>query len=209
MSAIQVRWLADHLSQGKISREEFASLYNRVMAEREQAAGIDAITARRRVQRLHPVTRRILAQIRVFKRMARVARYLLVIGVAGALYAAWSNDLQFNDDLLKGQIVTSLLSLSPAWVPSLAPDIRQATEQLAGWANWNVQSVNEFNRRWRALPTQKIKTYQGTAWYRGFELALALQIAEQRALAKTGGGQAVLKAQVLDRLRHTLERPLS
>ena len=205
MSATQVRWLTDHLSQGKITREEFASLYHRIIASQQDTGDVapQTQTGKRRVKRLHPVTRRILAQIRVFKMVARGAKYFLVLGLIAGLYITWDTYQQDNAGVFNADAIKS--SLSRSLEKPLPADMRLAAHQLADQSNWYTAHIQQFNDRWAALNPEKQKQYQQEEWYRSFSLALALQTAEQRALAKSGNRDAIYRSQALVTLSQTLE----
>ncbi|MGD8570456.1 MAG: hypothetical protein PVJ39_20380 [Gammaproteobacteria bacterium] len=207
MSALQVRWLTEHLSQGKITREEFASLYT-LVASTTQNLDQGTNQQRRTVPRLHPVTRRILVQIRMFKAVARAARNLLLIGVMCACYLAWEayhqeSGQNFNISAITGYFTGALFT--GATLQPLPSGIKPAAEYLSDRNNWQGPHIKEFDQRWQTLTQDKQNQYRETEWFRAFSLALALQIADQRALAKSGNVDAARRQQILKNLAQSIK----
>ncbi|MGD8571779.1 MAG: hypothetical protein PVG89_17315 [Gammaproteobacteria bacterium] len=207
MSALQVRWLTEHLSQGKITREEFASLYARVTTANRAANEEQDGAQHKKVLRLHPMTRRILIQIRAFKTVARGAKILLFIGLVIASYYAWQ--IYQSDDMTMAQFGKSTINalLSGTIAKPLPEDFQAAARFLSGQNNWALMHVNEFTARWAALDVTTQEQYKKSEWFRSFSLALALQIADQHALAKNGDVGALRRHEELVKLANMIELP--
>lgn len=203
MSALQLRWLTEHLSQGKITREEFASLYSLVASPAQDADQLGN-QKRRAVPRLHPVTRRILVQIRMFKAVAKGARNLLLIGVMCACYVAW--DVYHQDRGGQPFDISMLASyVTGTTVQPLPPGIKPAAQFLSDRNDWQGANIREFDQRWQTLSQDKQNKYRQTEWFRAFSLALALQIADQRALAKNGNVDAARRQRALKNLAQSIQ----
>jgi hypothetical protein len=207
MSALQVRWLTEHLSQGKITREEFASLYTLVAAT-TQNTDHGTNQQRRTVPRLHPVTRRILVQIRMFKAVARWARNLLFIGLMSACYVVWDayhhdSGQHFDISAITGYFTGAMFAGTNG--QPLPSGIKPAAEYLSDRNDWQAPHIREFDQRWQTLSQDKQNNYRQTEWFRAFSLALALQIADQRALAKSGNVDAARRQQALKNLAQSIQ----
>jgi len=192
MSALQVRWLNSHFAQGKISREEFASLFHLIAHSEAQAQhSIETVKAKG-VPRLHPMTRRILIQVRIFKTLAKLINYLLVVALISFIYLVAEN-YQVTGSLpelsMKG--FEKVLTQTPR--KPLPSDIIQAAETLSGQSSWYEEHVNQFSSQWLALEENQRQQYLDTRWFKAFVLALSLHIVEQRTLAKQGDSEAMHK----------------
>ena len=204
MSALQVRWLNNHFAQGKISQEEFASLYTLIASSEAEAQQFIGNAKSSGVPRLHPMTRRTLAQLRGFKIMARTVNYLLVIALISFIYLVTEN-YQVTGTLPAFSIegLEKVLTQTPR--KPLPQDVRLAAEVLFEQSAWYEEHVIQFAGRWQALDQAQQREYQQTHWFKSFLLALSLQIVEQRGLAKQGNKQAMQQALLLVNLSRQLQ----
>ncbi|MCI0506293.1 MAG: hypothetical protein L0Z73_09320 [Gammaproteobacteria bacterium] len=203
MSALQIRWINYHFAHGHISREEFTSLRKRI-AQSEQAQNTDT-ESQRKVFRLHPQTRRVLAQIRTFKSAARLAAYFLFVGTVCAVYIVadhYKNTGTLND--VKLDVFERYFTHAAPEQP-LPSDIKSAAEYLVLNSNWKEQHIHQFMSQWRSLDKTLRKEYQGQSWFRSFSLALSLHIADQRALLKQGDKAAMKRNLALVKLADEIE----
>jgi hypothetical protein len=203
MSALQLRWINYHFAHGNISREEFTSLRKRI-AQSEQAQNADT-ESQRKVFRLHPQTRRVLAQIRTFKSVARVASYFLFVAIISAAYIVadhYKTTRTITD--LRLDVFESYFTHTSPQQP-LPSDIQSAAEYLVLNSNWNEQHIHQFLSQWQALDRTLQKEYQGQNWFRSFSLALSLHIADQRALLKQGDKAAIKRNLALVKLADEID----
>lgn len=204
MSATQVRWLTNHLAQGKISKEEFASLYSRIVNSEQQDADTN-INSQRKVLRLHPVTRRVLVQIRVFKFVAKISTYLLMLAMMSVIYIAF--DYYKTYETLSTFNVSAVERyFAQVTQTNLPTDIKGAAEFLANESNWTERHIYQFLEQWQLLDSAKQREFQSQDWFRSFNLALSLQIADQRALIKQGDKKALQRKLLLVRLSENIDK---
>lgn len=204
MSATQVRWLTNHFAQGKISKEEFASLYSRITNSEQQAHSSD-VNPQRKVLRLHPVTRRVLAQIRVFKFVAKISTYLLMLAMMSVIYIAFDY-YKTNGTLSTFNVSAVERYFAQVTQQSLPADIKEAAEFLANESNWTERHIYQFLEKWQSLADSRQREFQGQDWFRSFNLALSLQIADQRALIKQGDKKALQRKLLLVRLAENIDK---
>ena len=208
MSALQVRWLNNHFAQGKISKEEFASLHSLIAHSEAEAQQSIGVVKSKGVPRLHPMTRRTLAQVRLFRTLAKVVNYLLVIAFVSVIYLVAEN-YQITGTLpafnLEG--LEKVLTQTPR--KPLPSDIMLAAEALSGDSGWYNEHINQFASQWQALDQRQQQQYQRTRWFKTFQLSLSLQIFEQRALAKQGNKKAMQQALALTNLSKQIEKSTS
>ncbi|WP_455206801.1 hypothetical protein [Kaarinaea lacus] len=202
MSAIQLRWINYHFAHGNISREEFASLRKRIaQSEKQQTTDIES---QRKVLRLHPQTRRVLAQIRVFKSVATYAKYMLLLGFMSAAYIIVDH-YQHTGSLtgLNFDVFENYFTKAPQ--EALPSDIKLAAEYLVSKSDWNEQHIRQFMTQWQSLDKKLRQEYRGQSWFRSFSLALSLQIVDQRALVKQGEKTAIKRNLVLAKFAEEID----
>ena len=203
MSALQLRWVNYHFAHGNISREEFALLRKRI-SQTEQAQSDDSLQ-HRKVLRLHPQTRRVLAQIRVFRSIARFATYFLFLAVISAAYIV--ADYYRNTGSLDGINVSVFENyFTQALHEPLPSDIKLAAQQLTLKSGWNEQHITQFMLQWQSLDKSQQQQYQQQSWFQSFSLALSLHIADQRALIKQGDKNAIKRQHTLVKLAEVIDR---
>ena len=210
MSALQISWLTNHYEQGKITQEEFASLYRRINLSEKQAANAplqlaeSKKTAEITVARLHPETRRTLARVRTFKKLVRLSNYLMVLSVICVVYLS-AERYQITGSLPSFNLagLEQLLTQTP--LEPLPSDIRLAAEYLSRQTSWSQQYINQFADRWQNTLINDRASYSNEHWFRGLKLALSLHIAEQRMLARKGDHNAIQQALLLTGLAEKLE----
>jgi len=197
MSALQFRWLNYQFANGNISKEEFASLRERI-AQSEQGQTTDA-DPQRKVFRLHRQTRRVLSQIRVFKSIAACAKYLLLLGALalGYIVADYYKNTGSLSDLSLSVLEKYFTNSAVEPLPS---DIKLAAEHLVQKSDWNEQHLQQFRSQWQALDKARQQEYQAQRWFHSFSLALSLHIADQRALLKQGQTSAIKRNLALVKL---------
>lgn len=203
MSALQLRWINYHFAHGNISREEFASLRKRI-AHPDQAQSAEG-AQQRKVLRLHPQTRRILAQIRVFKSVAKLAKYFLLIAAMSVAYII-TDHYRNTGSLADINLAVFENYFSRATQEPLPSDIQQAAQYLTEKSNWNDQHVNQFMALWQSLDKTQQQQYQKQGWFQSFSLALSLHIADQRALIKKGDKNAIKRQLTLVKLAEVIDR---
>jgi hypothetical protein len=209
MSALQVAWLSNHYEQGKITEEEFTSLFRRItMAEKESVRGSgsksDEKNSVKKVARLHPETRRTLARVRIFKKLARAVNYTMILALVSVIYLSaehYQITGKLPDMSLAG--LENLLTQTPR--KPLPSDIKLAADFLSQQSEWDESHVNQFSERWRNTLTSERERYSGEHWFRGLQLALSLHIVEQRIRAKNGDPHAIQQAVLLTQLARQLE----
>ena len=213
MSALQISWLTNHYEQGKITQEEFTSLYRRIAMSERQAArsksesksdsANKSITGVK-VARLHPETRRTLARVRTFKKLVKVANYTMVLAVICIVYLSAE----------RYQVTGSLPSLSLAGLEQLLTqtpreplpsDIKLAAEFLSQQSDWNEQHIHQFSNRWENTLVSERERYSEEHWFRELKLAISLHIAEQRIMARKGDRHAIQQTVLLTNLAEILE----
>lgn len=210
MSALQVTWLTNHFEQGKITEEEFTSLFRRItLAEQESERGTgsksDQIHVVKKVARLHPETRRTLARVRTFKKLAKAVNYTLILALISLVYLS-AEYYQITGELPNMSVagLEKLITQTPR--KPLPSDIKLAAEFLSQQSQWDESHVNQFSERWENTLSGERARYSGERWFQGLQLALALHIAEQRILAKTGNSYAIQQAVLLAQLAKLLEK---
>ncbi|WP_455220574.1 hypothetical protein [Kaarinaea lacus] len=203
MSALQLRWINYHFAHGKISREEFASLRKRV-AQPDQAQGTAGVQ-QRKVLRLHRQTRRVLAQIRVFKSVAKLATYFLLLAAMSAAYIV-TDHYRNTGSLADINLAVFENYFTQAVQEPLPSDIKQAAQYLTEKSNWNDQHVSQFMTLWQSLDETRQQQYQQQGWFQSFSLALSLHIADQRALIKKGDKSAIKRQLTLVKLAEVIDR---
>ena len=207
MSATQVRWLTNHFAQGKISQEEFASLYARIVSAEQQDADTDN-KSQRKILRLHPVTRRVLVQIRVFKFVARISTYLLMLAFMSMTYIAF--DYYKNNGTLSTFNASAVERyFAQLTQQNLPTDTKEAAEFLASESNWTENHIYQFLEQWKILDDSKKQEFQNQDWFRSFTLALSLQIADQRALIKQGNKKALQRKLLLVKLADSIDNKMA
>jgi len=203
MSATQVRWLTNHFAQGKISREEFESLYSRI-ANSEQQSYTNNEHAQRKVLRLHPVTRRVLVQIRIFKNVAKLSKYAVMLAMISGVYIAF--DYYKTNGTLSTFNVSAIESYFAQLTRNNLPtDTKEAAEFLANESHWDERHIYQFLQQWQNLDNSRKQEYQNQDWFRSFNLALSLQIADQRALIKQGDKMALQRKLLLVKLSENID----
>ena len=203
MSALQLRWINYHFAHGNISREEFASLRKRI-AQPDQLQNPDGVQ-QRRVLRLHRQTRRVLAQIRVFKSVAKLATYLLIVAAMSAAYILVDH-YRNTGSLTNINLAVFENYFTQATQEPLPSDIQQAAQYLAEKSSWNDQHVQQFMMLWQSLEKSQQQMYQAQGWFQSFTLALSLHIADQRALIKQGDKNAIKRQHTLVKLAEVIDR---
>ena len=203
MSATQVRWLTNHFAQGKISKEEFASLYARIVSAEQQDVNAPN-NSQRKVLRLHPVTRRVLVKIRVFKFVARISTYMLMLAIISLSYIAFDY-YKTNGTLSTFNVSAVERYFSQLTQQNLPADIKEAAEFLASESNWTEGHIYQFLEQWNNLAKTKRQELQNQDWFRSFTLALSLQIADQRALIKQGNKKALQRKLLLVKLAESID----
>jgi len=203
MSATQVRWLTNHFAQGKISKEEFASLYSKI-TNSEQQTHSENSNLQRKVLRLHPVTRRVLVQIRVFKTVAKFSTYLLMLAMMSGIYIAF-DFYKTNGTLATFNVSAVERYFAQVTQSSLPTDTKEAAEFLANESHWNESHIYQFLAQWQDLDSNRKQEYQRQGWFRSFNLALSLQIADQRALIKQGDKKALQRKLLLVKLSENID----
>jgi len=203
MSATQVRWLTNHFAQGKISKEEFASLYSRI-ANSEQHAHSNSTNSQRKVLRLHPVTRRVLVKIRIFKSVAKISTYMLMLAMMSVSYIAFDY-YKSNGTLSTFNIAAVERYFAQVTQVNLPTDMKEAAEFLANESHWNERHIYQFMAQWQAMDNSRQQEYQRQAWFRSFNLALSLQIADQRAMIKQGDKKALQRKLLLVKLAENID----
>ena len=188
MSATQVRWLTNHFAQGKISREEFESLYSRI-ANSEQQSYAKNEHAQRKVLRLHPVTRRVLVQIRIFKNVAKLSKYAVMLAMISGVYIA------FDYYKTNGTLSTFNVSAIESYFAQLTRNNLPTDKR----------HIYQFLQQWQNLDNSRKQEYQNQDWFRSFNLALSLQIADQRALIKQGDKMALQRKLLLVKLSENID----
>lgn len=204
MSAIQLRWLTTHFAQGKISREEFETLYFRVANSQKKEARTKNAQPQRKVLRLHPVTRRVLTQIRVFKIGAKLSSYLIMLAMMSFIYIA-IDFYKTNGTLSNFSLAAVESYLTQVGQQNLPTDIKQAADFLANESRWTERHIYQFLEQWQSLELARQQEYQKQEWFRSFNLALSLQIADQRALIKKGDKKALQRKLLLSKLSEKIE----
>jgi len=209
MSALQVSWLTSHFEQGKITQEEFASLYKRITLSEKQAANSrlaqgPVVNSRLKVARLHPETRRTLVRVRSFKKLVRLANYTMILALISVVYLA-AERYQITGQLPSMSLsgLEQLLTQTP--LKPLPSDIKLAAEYLYQQTDWNEQHVNQFSERWHNTLVSERVRYSNEHWFHSLKLALSLHIAEQSILARKGDRQAIKQAVLLSGLAKQLE----
>ena len=203
MSVLQLKWLTNDFEKGKISREEFESLFT-VINRSEKAAQKSSISQTGKALRLHPITRRVLCQLRIYRKLTNVINYVILLSVLSFVYLCASYYKETGSlPELSLQGFTSILS-QITYKP-LPRDVELAAEFLSSEAGWNEEHIRQFLNLWQALDPKLKQQYQETIWYRSFLLSLSLQITEQRTLAKRGDVDAIQKSLALVKMEHVLE----
>ena len=210
MSALQINWLTSHYEQGKITQEEFASLYRRINLSEKQAASVTSQKDNSKklspvkIARLHPETRRTLARVRTFKKLVKLANYTMVLAVISLVYLA-AERYQITGSLPSFSLagLEQLLTQTPR--KPLPSDIKLAAEFLSQQTNWSEQHINQFADRWENTLINDRVSYGNEHWFRELKLSLSLHIAEQRILAKKGDYHAIQQALLLTNLATKLE----
>ena len=209
MSALQVAWLTNHYEQGKITQEEFTSLFKRIrMSEKESVVGVDKESdtkrAKLKVARLHPETRRTLARVRTFKKLVRVMNYTMLLALISVVYLS-AEHYQVTGSLPKMSVagLEKLLTQTPR--KPLPSDIKLAAEFLSQQSDWDESHVSQFSERWQNTLSSDRVRFSNQYWFQGLRLALSLHIAEQRILAKNGNRKAIQQAVLLTQLAEKLE----
>lgn len=209
MSALQISWLTNHYEQGKITQEEFTSLYQRITLlekESEQSAKLNRAqsNAKQRVARLHPETRRTLARVRSFKKLVKAVNYTIALALISVIYLS-AEHYQVTGDLPPFSIagLEKLLTQDP--LKPLPSDIKLASEYLSEQANWDEQHISQYLDRWQNTLVSERQRYNEEHWFQGLKLALSLRIVEQRKLAKTGNERAIQQALLLTQMAEQLE----
>ncbi|WP_455375848.1 hypothetical protein [Kaarinaea lacus] len=209
MSALQVAWLTNHYEQGKITQEEFTSLFKRIrMSEKESVVGVDKVSdtkrAKLKVARLHPETRRTLARVRTFKKLVKVMNYTMLLALISVVYLS-AEYYQVTGSLPKMSVagLEKLLTQTPR--KPLPSDIKLAAEFLSQQSDWDESHVSQFSERWQNTLSSDRMRFSNEYWFQGLRLALSLHIAEQRILAKNGNRKAIQQAVLLTQLAEKLE----
>lgn len=203
MSALQLRWINYHFAHGNISREEFASLRKRI-TQPDQIQNVDGVQ-QRKVLRLHRQTRRVLAQIRVFKTVAKLATYLLLVAAMSAAYIV-ADHYRNTGSLTDINLAVFENYFAQATQEPLPSDIQQAAQYLTEKSSWNDQHVQQFMMLWQSLEKSQQQKYQAQGWFQSFTLALSLHIADQRALIKQGNKNAIKRQLTLIKLAEAIDR---
>lgn len=204
MSALQLRWINYHFAHGNISREEFATLRKRV-AQPEKAQSVDGVVQPRKVLRLHPQTRRVLAQIRVFKSVAKLATYFLLVTAISAAYIVTDHYRQ-TGTLTDVSLLTFEDYFMQAVQKPLPSDIKQAAIFLTENSSWSDIHIQQFMQLWQSLDKTQQKQYPHQGWFQSFSLALSLHIADQKALIKKGDKSAIKRQIALIKLAEFIDR---
>ena len=209
MSALQVAWLTNHYEQGKITQEEFTSLFKRIrMSEKESVVGVnkesDTKRAKLKVARLHPETRRTLARVRTFKKLVRVMNYTMLLALISVVYLS-AEHYQVTGSLPNMSVagLEKLLTQTPR--KPLPSDIKLAAEFLSQQSDWDESHVSQFSERWQNTLSSERVRFSNEYWFQGLRLALSLHIVEQRILAKNGNRKAIQQAVLLTQLAEKLE----
>jgi len=206
MSALQLRWINYHFAHGNISREEFATLRKRI-AQPDQSQGVDAVDATqpRKVLRLHRQTRRVLAQIRVFRSVAKLATYFLLVTAISAAYIV-TDHYRKTGSLADVSLLTFENYFKQVTQESLPSDIKQAAQYLTENSNWSDLHVQQFMMLWQSLDKTQQQQYQQQGWFQSFSLALSLHIADQKALIKQGDKNAIKRQLALVKLAEFIDQ---
>lgn len=209
MSALQIAWLTNHYEQGKITQDEFTSLYQRITlsekeTEKQSAQAGGKSTNRAKVARLHPETRRTLARVRIFKKLVKAVNYTIALALISVIYLS-AEHYQVTGTLpaFSAAGLEKLLTQEP--LKPLPSDIKLAAEYLMQQPEWDEQHINQLTSRWQNLLISERQRYNDEHWFQGLKLALSLRIAEKRKLAKGGDDQAIHKSVLLTQLSEQLE----
>jgi len=203
MSVLQLKWLTNDFEQGKISREEFESLFT-VINRSENAAQQSSVSRTGKAMRLHPITRRVLCHLRVHRKLTNVINYVILLSVLSFVYLCasyYKENGTFPEISLQGfTSVISQITYKP-----LPRDVELAAEFLSSESGWNEEHIRQFLNLWQALDPNLKQQYQKSLWFRSFLLSLSLQITEQRTLAKRGNVDAIQKSLALVKMENVLE----
>lgn len=210
MSAVQLGWLANHFEQGKITQEEFTSLYARINNSEKEAVTrqrqvVKSSRVVSKVARLHPETRRTLARVRTFKKLVSVVNYTMVLALISVIYLA-AEHYQVTGSLPSANIagLEKLLTQTPR--KPLPMDIRQAAEVLSQHSSWDESHIQQFKERWDNTLLSERQRYSKEHWFQSLRLVLSLHIIEQRSLAKSGNRKAMQHTILLTQLEKFLEK---
>jgi len=204
MSAVQLKWLTNNFAQGRISREVFESVFHSLKDSEDAALQENTLLSTGKPVRLHPVTRRVLCQLRIYRRIVNVVNYIIIFSGLGIVYLGASY-YQHMGSLPEFSMAGFNSLVSQLYQKPLPNDIKQAAEFLSGESDWSENHVTQFLTMWESLDPQLQQQYQKDLWYRSFLLALSLQITEQRTLAKRGHENALQKSVTLVKLSSILE----
>ena len=211
MSAMQLGWLTNHYEQGKITQEEFTSLYARITnseresVQRPSSKKLNGVTKTNSVARLHPETRRTLARVRTFKQLVRCVNYALVLALISIIYLS-AEHYQITGSLPAVSISGLKTLLTQSARKPLPSDIKLAAEYLSQQSNWDEAHINQLSENWQKIGPSARKRYSHEHWFQTLTLVLSLQIVEQRRLAKSGDKHAVQQALLLSKLADQLEK---
>jgi len=208
MSVLQVKWLTQDFEQGKITREEFESLFSIINRSEQAAQQQNSLLTNGRALRLHPLTRRVLVQLRIYKKLITVVNYLIILSILSFvyLYAQYYQDTgTFPEFSINGFSDV----ISQAIRKPLPRDVEMAAEFLSSESGWSEAHISQFTGLWQSLEPKMQDQYQQTLWYRSFLLALSLQITEQRTIAKQGNEEAIQRSILLVKLANLLENKTS
>ena len=203
MSVLQLKWLTNDFEQGKITREEFESLFT-VINRSENAAQINSVSRTGKALRLHPITRRVLCHLRVYKKLSNIINYVILLAVLSFVYlcaAYYKENGTFPELSLQG--FTNVIS-QIAYKP-LPRDAELAAEFLSSESDWNEAHIRQFLHLWQGLEPNLKQQYQQSLWFKSLLLSLSLQITEQRTLAKRGDVDAIQKSLALVKMENILE----
>jgi len=230
MSALQLTWLTNHYEQGKITPDEFTSLYRRIAQTEKQlrlqkcpelkVAEFPKVPNRKPVEskslnesdqkkfsisQLHPATRRALVRVRSFKKLVQVMNYLIALFIVSTVY------LSMEYYKVSGSLPSiNLAGLEQLFTQTprkpLPSDLKLAAEFLADQSDWYDDHVIQFAENWRNTLLSDRQQYSNEHWFHGFKLALSLHIAEQRYLAKSGDSHAIQHTVLLTQLAEQLEQ---
>lgn len=216
MSALQISWLTNHYEQGKITSEEFTSLYRQItLAEKQiKASNAESFStgdmvsngkSKRKVMRLHPETRRSLARVRSFKGLARLMSYTMVVAFISIVYLS-AEHYQVTGSLPSASIdgLEKLLTQAPR--EPLPSDFKLAAEYLSGQTDWHEVHVQQLSERWQNMQVSEREQYLDTDWFKALQLSLSLHIIEMKSLARQGDRLAIQQAALLTQLAKNLEK---
>lgn len=199
MSAMQLGWLTSHYEQGKITSEEYAALYQRITTgETVQQPG------EQKVARLHPETRRTLARVRSFKKLALMVNYGLALCLISIVYLSIEH-YQVSGSLPEMSAAGLERLLTQAPLKPLPSDLEMAAEFLSQQSNWDERYISQIQDRWQNTLISERERISSEQWFHVFQLALSLQIIEQGKLARRGNTNAIQQAIRLSTLAAQLE----